>query len=384
MHVARLTWQALDPDVLVADLARRLGVAPLAGSRSFDLGSAVLHVVPWEREGPGDRPLSGGRLMLEPVADTRAEAVDGAVLAESSVRLVGIGWSTVELERAAGELSPWLEDAAPGRSGLEAPAVDPQLGARTLVRRTAGLPADVMVLLEASTEGRVAASLARHGEGPCAIYLRPAGGDLDAWLARASGRGVRAGRRGLEEGPLGRQALLAGCPPAGPHVILTTGNRPSPSPSAGEYHPVMNDAASVTVRDATAEDAGRFAALLTDEGYPAGATDLAARIEIFSTPESRVLAAEAGGEVVGFIAYHVLPRFEVAERFGRIVALVVDPGVRERGIGRLLMQAAEKRAVASGASFIEVTAGHHRPDAKRLFESLGYDANLAAYLRKRP
>jgi len=145
----------------------------------------------------------------------------------------------------------------------------------------------------------------------------------------------------------------------------------------------MNDAA-VTVRDATASDAERFAALLTDEGYPAGSSDLAARIALFSTPDSRVLAAEAGGEVIGFIAFHVLPRFEVDERFGRIVALVVDPGVRERGIGHMLMTEAERRAVAAGASFMEITAGHHRPDARRLFESLGYDAGLAAYLRKRP
>jgi len=146
----------------------------------------------------------------------------------------------------------------------------------------------------------------------------------------------------------------------------------------------MNDAAAINVREATADDAERFAALLTDEGYPAGSTDLAARIALFSSPESRVLAAEAGGEVVGFVAFHVLPRFEVDERFGRIVALVVDPGVRERGIGRLLMTEAERVALTAGASFMEVTAGHHRPDARHLFESLGYDAGLAAYLRKRP
>jgi ribosomal protein S18 acetylase RimI-like enzyme len=146
----------------------------------------------------------------------------------------------------------------------------------------------------------------------------------------------------------------------------------------------MNDAAAVSIREATADDAGRFAALLTDEGYPAGPTDLAARIAEFSGPESQVLAAEAGGEVVGFIAFHVLPRFEVDEQFGRIVALVVDPGVRERGIGRLLMTEAERRAVEAGASFMEITSGHHRPEARRLFESLGYDAGLAVYLRKRP
>jgi putative acetyltransferase len=79
-----------------------------------------------------------------------------------------------------------------------------------------------------------------------------------------------------------------------------------------------------------------------------------------------------------------MPRFETDERFARIVALVVDPGVRARGIGRQLMTEAERVAVAEGAAFLEITAGHHRPEARKLFESLGYDAGLAAYLRKRP
>lgn len=146
----------------------------------------------------------------------------------------------------------------------------------------------------------------------------------------------------------------------------------------------MSDAAAVTVRPATADDAERFASLLTDEGYPAGASDLAARIDRFTTEDSGVLAAEASGEVIGFIAFHVMPRFETDERFARIVALVVDPGVRARGIGRQLMTEAERVAVGRGAAFLEITAGHHRPEARKLFESLGYDAGLAAYLRKRP
>ena len=146
----------------------------------------------------------------------------------------------------------------------------------------------------------------------------------------------------------------------------------------------MNDAAAVTVRPATADDAERFATLLTEEGYPAGATDLAARIARYSTDESRVLTAEASGEVIGFVAFHILPRFETDERFARIVALVVDPGVRARGIGRQLMTEAERVAKEADVSFLEVTAGHHRPEARKLFESLGYDPGLAAYLRKRP
>jgi GNAT superfamily N-acetyltransferase len=144
----------------------------------------------------------------------------------------------------------------------------------------------------------------------------------------------------------------------------------------------MNEAV-VTVRAATADDAERLATLLADEGYVAGPSDLAARIERYTAIGSTVLVAEAGGEVVGFISLLILPRFEVDELFARISALVVDPGVRERGVGRMLMEAAERAGKAAGVSFMEVTAGHHRPDARRLFESLGYDAGVAAYLRKR-
>jgi hypothetical protein len=30
-----------------------------------------------------------------------------------------------------------------------------------------------------------------------------------------------------------------------------------------------------------------------------------------------------------------------------------------------------------------VTSGHHRPEARQLYESLGYDSTVAAYLRKK-
>jgi GNAT superfamily N-acetyltransferase len=146
----------------------------------------------------------------------------------------------------------------------------------------------------------------------------------------------------------------------------------------------MNDVAHITLRAASADDAERLATLLTDEGYPAGPSDLAARIERFSTPEARVVVAEAGGTVVGFVAFNIGPRFEIDETYIRIAALVVDPLERERGVAHRLLAEVERIARDEGISFLEVTAGHHRPDARQLFESLGYDAGVTAYLRKRP
>jgi GNAT superfamily N-acetyltransferase len=145
----------------------------------------------------------------------------------------------------------------------------------------------------------------------------------------------------------------------------------------------MTDAAALTFRPATSDDAEAIATLFTDEGYPAGPTDIVARLERFASEHSRVIVAEGAGAVVGFIALHALPRFEHDDRIVRILALVVDAGARERGVGKALMAEAERVADELGAAFLEVTAGHHRPEARRLYEQLGYDASVTAYLRKK-
>lgn len=145
----------------------------------------------------------------------------------------------------------------------------------------------------------------------------------------------------------------------------------------------MIDRQTVTIRPAAVPDAARIAALFTDEGYPAGTSDIVTRLERFSSEYSQVLVADLDGEVVGFIALHVLPRFEHDDRIVRIVALVVDAAVRERGVGHLLMGEAERVGREVGSAFVEITAGHHRPEARRLYEALGYDAGVTTYLRKR-
>jgi len=139
----------------------------------------------------------------------------------------------------------------------------------------------------------------------------------------------------------------------------------------------------IALRPAALADAQRIAALFTDEGYPVGASAIETRLERFSSDDSTVIVADHDGEILGFIALHEVPRFEHDESILRIVALVVDSTVRERGIGRILMAEAERVGQTRNAAFVEVTAGHHRPAARHLYESMGYDAGLTGYLRKR-
>ena len=145
----------------------------------------------------------------------------------------------------------------------------------------------------------------------------------------------------------------------------------------------MIDLPRTVLRAAEPSDAARIAELFTEEGYPVTPSTVEARLDRFADDASRVIVADAEGTVVGFVAFHVMPRFEHDDVAVRVLALVVDPGARERGIGHGLLSEVERIAAEQGAAFVEVTAGHHRPDARHLYESMGYDASLTAYLRKR-
>jgi hypothetical protein len=229
--VARLTWQAADPAGLAADLERRLGAPVPSG----------LEIVPWLRESPTDAPTAAGRLVFEPLEEGAIPLPPAA----GPLMLVGVAWATVELDRAERELAPWLApaggepgEAEPGgepEAGEAGAGGEPHLGARVRTRATSDLPGGHVVLAEPATEGRLAASLARDGEGPCALYLRPAVG-LEAWLAAARARGIAVSR--VAVGPFGGSVLVQGAAIAGPHVIVVEGSpHSSPAAAAGTIAP---------------------------------------------------------------------------------------------------------------------------------------------------
>ena len=169
------------------------------------------------------------------MSDTGLLAAAHAVRAEAAARdpwllgvpIAGIGWATVELERAAEEM-----DAAFHRAGMPKPSWTPAerdelLGAAAWASREwwptwGDEEPPAIVLLEPDTEGRLAAALARSGEGVATIYL--ATGDLGAPPVDRA----RVGTAGA--GPLGSGRLVLARPTWGPHVVVLDRPR-SPTPS---------------------------------------------------------------------------------------------------------------------------------------------------------
>jgi hypothetical protein len=135
-------------------------------------------------------------------ADRLGDAIDRLLEAAAPLR-THIGWATVELDRAERELG--YARTAPATPDLE----EPLLGAR------ARLISDLLIL-EPSTEGPLAAALARHGEGPLALYLV---GPSEA-LARVQAAGFRLSPSA--RGPLGPERRVIVGPRDGPFLLLVT------------------------------------------------------------------------------------------------------------------------------------------------------------------
>jgi len=168
------------------------------------------------------------------VAELLAAAARAIPATVAGSRIVGVGWATVELERAAADLGALLEVAAEAWTPADR---DQLLGAAALVGPPLGPDArgPQLVLLEPDTEGRLAASLARHGEGVAAVYLEQtrAEGVVSAPAAVGASRGGPA-RSSVAPGPLGRGRLILGGPVSGPQVVvLDAPPNPESLPSAG-------------------------------------------------------------------------------------------------------------------------------------------------------
>ena len=126
-----------------------------------------------------------------------------AVLPSAEIK----GWATVDLDRAQADRAPDL-----GALVVEPPVDDAILGARC--RKLRFEDGQNVVLLEPSTEGPLAAGLARHGECVLALYLLV--GPNAPERARAAGFATTA----AAPGPFGAEQMVLTNPRDGPFLIL--------------------------------------------------------------------------------------------------------------------------------------------------------------------
>jgi GNAT superfamily N-acetyltransferase len=143
----------------------------------------------------------------------------------------------------------------------------------------------------------------------------------------------------------------------------------------------------VTFRDARRADVPAIVALLADDilgaaREAAAAGDqldeayLLAFEQIEADPRTRLIVAEADGQVAGTLQLNLLPGLS---RHGmlraQIEAVRVAAPHRGRGLGRTMIEWVIGQAREQGCGLVQLTSDKRRPDAIRFYESLGFSAS---------
>ncbi len=132
----------------------------------------------------------------------------------------------------------------------------------------------------------------------------------------------------------------------------------------------------VSVRPAGLADAPAMARLIGSLGYPSTADEMRRRLQaILARDDFLTLVAATGTGVVGTIGVQLCPSYNRDALTGRIASLVVDEALRGQGIGGRLVAEAERRLRDSGVHGVFVNSRHHRVEAQRFYERLGYASN---------
>lgn len=136
---------------------------------------------------------------------------------------------------------------------------------------------------------------------------------------------------------------------------------------------------NVHIRNAVPEDASGIASLIRGLGLFAeiAAEPLDATVARIAAPledaESQthhaVFVAEAGGEIVGFAALHILPYFIHKGAEGYISELFVRASARNGGIGAALLHAATEEARRRGCFRLRLLNVKQRESYQRRFYS---------------
>jgi hypothetical protein len=224
--VTVITWLTPELDETVARFRDRLGFHVDDVRPSIRLANGVIELVADESEAERGKPSRPRAFPGERITGAFSVAAqdDGAprpVHPNGAAGLLAIGWGTIDHERAAAArtgvryvfagLDPLLGSA----SWL---ATDYSAAARQPAGRSSAQTPPGELLMEPAREGPLAAALARHGEGPVAVYVRVLPRRWDDLRAELSRRG--ANLRGPAPLPFGDAYLVRPERPWGPFLIF--------------------------------------------------------------------------------------------------------------------------------------------------------------------
>jgi GNAT superfamily N-acetyltransferase len=136
----------------------------------------------------------------------------------------------------------------------------------------------------------------------------------------------------------------------------------------------------VSMRRMTPEDVEAAQGLLVQLGYPLDAQEVRRRFDaVMQSADHTVLVASEGGRVVALCHAYARPALDKPPE-AVVQALVVDRACRGGGVGKAMMEAAERWAAARGYRSVALGSHVSRADAHAFYVGLGYRNEATSHL----
>jgi ribosomal protein S18 acetylase RimI-like enzyme len=182
---------------------------------------------------------------------------------------------------------------------------------------------------------------------------------------RPAARKARAAANDSEPPAEPRSKSVARAKPAAP-------SKPAPSPEPPKPK----------IRDAKAADAKVLAKLIEFLGHPIDEKSVRKNLAKLAKTGESPLVATLEKKLVGLIGVHKMVTVHRPAPVGRINVLVVAEDAQGQGIGKMLVEEAEKFLRKAGCRMVEVTSNDRRTAAHAFYRHLGYERTSMRFMKK--
>ena len=139
----------------------------------------------------------------------------------------------------------------------------------------------------------------------------------------------------------------------------------------------------MNIRSASHKDINPVLNLMSELGYSPEKSAMIENIAEYNrSPEYEVLVAKDEDKIVGCISLHVMRLFHMKGNVGRITSIAVSRENRRNGIGKALIDVADRYFRSMGCVKAEVTSADHRKDAHMFYQSVGFVLDERRFIKK--
>ena len=156
---------------------------------------------------------------------------------------------------------------------------------------------------------------------------------------------------------------------------------PRPKPAPPPPPPRPREKPKPTLREARPSDAPRLVELIQFLGHEIDEKSVRKNLGRLKKAGEMPIVATLDKAVVGLIGIHRMTTVHRPAPVGRIPVLVVADEAQGQGLGRLLVEEAERLLRKSGCQLVEVTSNDRRGAAHAFYRHLGYERTSIRFMK---